>query len=373
MCRKKELKKIYFKAIKAVKPKTIVKENLKKYNNKKVYIFSLGKAGFDMAKEAEKFLGNNILGGIAISNKKGKLQQLKHFTSTHPLVSKKSIKAAKLLIKEIKKLQKNDHFIFFLSGGTSSMVELPNKNIGLKKFQKVSKKLLLSGIDIKEFNKKRKKLSKIKGGKLANSFKTKNGVVYLLSDVVGDDIDTIGSAPMNNGVFSHKVIGNNTKALKAAKQYISSKVDTTKIITTILDMDTTKAASYIATQIKKYDNAHQSFCLLFGGETTTQVNGTGVGGRNQELALKLLQQEVLTKDISILCAGSDGADGNSKATGAFVDFELLDKSNQLQLNPQKYLENSDSNTFFKKLQYDFTVGLTGTNVMDFIIILKTKG
>ncbi len=370
MCRKEELEKIYFQAVKAVLPKTIVKENLLKYKDKKVYVFSIGKAGFDMAKEAEKVLKNNILGGVAISNKKGKLKKIKHFTSTHPLVSKKSVQSAKLLLQEIKKLKKSDSFIFFLSGGASAMVELPKKGMSLNEFKKISSKLLTSGIDIKELNKERKKLSQIKGGKLADKFKTKKGVVFVLSDVIGDDMNTIGSAPMNNGKFKHTLIGNNTKALQEAKKYISSKVEHTKIITTTLDMNTSDASKFIEKCINKYDKRYKSFSLLFGGETTTKVKGTGKGGRNQELALKLLVQKSITKDISLLCAGSDGGDGNSDATGAFVDFDIYKKIEQEKLNPKDYLKNSDSNTFFHKLGYDFVTGKTGTNVMDFIIVLK---
>lgn len=373
MSRKNQLKKIYFKAVKAVLPQTIVKNTITKYKNQKVYIFSVGKAGYDMAKVAEGILKKNIKGGFAISNKKGKLRYLKHFRSSHPEVSQKSIKAAKLLIKEIKKLQKTDRFIFFISGGASAMLELPDDAISFKKFKKISLKLLLSGMAIEELNKKRKKLSLVKGGKLANIFKTKKGEVFVLSDVIGNDINTIGSAPMNNGKFKHTIIGDNTKALQNAKRYISNKVEYTKIVTTTLDMNTSDASKYIKNTVKYYDKKYDSFCLLFGGETTTKVKGAGKGGRNQELALKLLIDKIVTKDISLLCAGSDGMDGNSKATGAFVDFAVYNKITQENLDPKVYLKNSDSNSFFRKLQYDFTVGLTGTNVMDFIIILKTKG
>lgn len=111
---------------------------------------------------------------------------------------------------------------------------------------------------------------------------------------------------------------------------------------------------------------------MFAGETTTIVNGSGVGGRNQELALRLLLENRPNENISFLCAGSDGIDGNSDATGAFVDSELYKKLKKSKLDPRKYLKNSDSNTFFKRLGYDFTIGITGTNVMDFIIVLKDK-
>ena len=382
---RKELEKIYFKALNKVKAKTIIKDNVSIKENilnivdekidlnkiKKLYIFSVGKAGFSMAKECEKILEDKIKGGLAISTSKGKLKYIKHFKSSHPLVSKKSIKAGTLLLDEVSNLQEDDYFIFLLSGGASAMIEKPIDGLNLDDFSKISKALLSSGIDIKALNSVRKSISQIKGGKLANSIKAQ-GSVLVLSDVIGDDLNTIGSAPMNNGKFKHYIIGNNKIALKKAKKYIDKKVDKTKIITTSLDKNSIEASSYISNIIKEYDKKYESFCLLFGGETTTIVEANGKGGRNQELALRLLIDNKFNKNISILCSGSDGIDGNSDANGAFVDFEISEKIKKLNLNANEYLKNCDSNTFFKKLSYDFVTGITGTNVMDFIIVLKEK-
>jgi glycerate 2-kinase len=382
---RKELEKIYFKALNKVKAKTIIKDNVSIKENilnivdekidlnkiKKLYIFSVGKAGFSMAKECEKILEDKIKGGLAISTSKGKLKYIKHFKSSHPLVSKKSIKAGTLLLDEVSNLQEDDYFIFLLSGGASAMIEKPIDGLNLDDFSKISKALLSSGIDIKALNSVRKSISQIKGGKLANSIKAQ-GSVLVLSDVIGDDLNTIGSAPMNNGKFKHYIIGNNKIALKKAKKYIDKKVDKTKIITISLDKNSIEASSYISNIIKEYDKKYESFCLLFGGETTTIVEANGKGGRNQELALRLLIDNKFNKNISILCSGSDGIDGNSDANGAFVDFEISEKIKKLNLNANEYLKNCDSNTFFNKLSYDFVTGITGTNVMDFIIVLKEK-
>ena len=382
---RKELEKIYFKALNKVKAKTIIKDNVSIKENilnivdekidlnkiKKLYIFSVGKAGFSMAKECEKILEDKIKGGLAISTSKGKLKYIKHFKSSHPLVSKKSIKAGTLLLDEVSNLQEDDYFIFLLSGGASAMIEKPIDGLNLDDFSKISKALLSSGIDIKALNSVRKSISQIKGGKLANRIKAQ-GSVLVLSDVIGEDLNTIGSAPMNNGKFKHYIIGNNKIALKKAKKYIDKKVDKTKIITTSLDKNSIEASSYISNIIKEYDKKYESFCLLFGGETTTIVEANGKGGRNQELALRLLIDNKFNKNISILCSGSDGIDGNSDANGAFVDFEISEKIKKLNLNANEYLKNCDSNTFFNKLSYDFVTGITGTNVMDFIIVLKEK-
>lgn len=382
---RKELEKIYFKALNKVKAKAIIKDNVSIKDNvleivkekidlnkiKNLYIFSVGKAGLSMAKECEQILKEKISGGLAISTSKGKLKHIKHFKSTHPLVSRKSIKAGNILLDEVSKLQEDDYFIFLLSGGASAMIEKPIEGLSLDDFSKISKALLSSGIDIKALNSVRKSISQIKGGKLANCMKSQ-GSVLVLSDVIGDDLNTIGSAPMNNGKFKHYIIGNNKIALKEAKKYINKKVDKTKIISTTLDKNSSDASAYLSNIIKKYDKKYDSFCLLFGGETTTIVEANGKGGRNQELALRLLIDNKFNKNISILCSGSDGIDGNSHANGAFIDFDILEKIKTLNLDAHKYLKDCDSNSFFKKLSYDFVTGITGTNVMDFIIVLKEK-
>jgi glycerate-2-kinase len=380
---KNELEKIYFKALHKVKAASLVKENvsvdvgvltivdtkyvLKEHAN--LFVFGVGKAAFAMAKECETILQDTIAGGFVISTSTGDLEFTEHFTSTHPLVSEKSIEAASRLLDKVQELDKDDLFIFLLSGGASAMIEKPADGLTLQDFAKISSALLTSGIDIKALNTVRKSISQIKGGKLANQIKAK-GEVLVLSDVIGDDLQTIGSAPMNNGKFPHHIIGNNEIALKEAKEYIRPQVAITKIVTTTLEMNSQDATTFISGEIKKYDKKHDSFCLLFGGETTTVVSGDGYGGRNQELALRLLLSDCITKKISILSAGSDGIDGRSDATGAFVDFEIYEKIKKKKLCPEVYLKNSDSNTFFKSLEYDFVTGITGTNVMDFIIILK---
>lgn len=385
MFKREKLKRIYDKALTAIDASEIIVKNiqldsknlqvnnsiypLKSFN--RLYIFAVGKAGYPMAKACEMVLGEQIKGGMVISHQKAKLSHLQHYTSTHPLVSKKSIKSANLMIESIQEMDENDRFIFLLSGGASAMIEKPIEGLNLEDFQKISSALLGSGIDIKALNSVRKAISQIKGGKLANLFKAK-GDVLVLSDVIGDDLNTIGSAPMMNGLFAHHIIGNNTIALSEAKAFIENDVEKTKIVTTTLDTSSEKATAYIVEKIKKYDKKYKRFCLLFGGETTTMVQGKGQGGRNQELALRLLLKGAISENIAILCAGSDGIDGNSPATGAFLDFNMYKKIEKKGLNPDVYLNNSDSYGFFKQLGYDFTIGATGTNVMDFIIILKEE-
>lgn len=384
MSNRERLSQLYTQAVAAVQAESIIQKSIRCTDSELIicdqhypwhsfqnlYCLTVGKAGLGMAQACEKILGDNIHNGVAISHQTGDLDRMTHFSSTHPLVSHKSMESAEALIRMMEQMQEDDLFIFCLSGGASAMIEKPIEGLSLEDFQKVSKALLGSGIDIKALNSVRKSISQIKGGKLASHTKA-NGIVLVLSDVIGGDLHTIGSAPMRNGRFPHHIIGNNRIALETIKTSIEGEVETVEIMTTTLDQSSAEAARYIADIIQRYDQKYASFCLLFGGETTTEVKGNGQGGRNQELALRLLLAECVTEKIAILCAGSDGIDGNSPATGAVVDRDIYTSMKEKHLDPKVYLDNSDSYGFFSQLGYDLTTGATGTNVMDFIMVLKS--
>ena len=128
MSNKKRLKKIYHHALEAVKAESIISRNiaideenlsvcnvtypLEKINN--LYLFSVGKAGLGMAKAAEKILGDSIKGGVAISHQEGQCSFVDHHTSTHPLVSSKSLAGAEKLIEAMDTMEEDDFFIFCL-------------------------------------------------------------------------------------------------------------------------------------------------------------------------------------------------------------------------------------------------------------------
>ncbi|KAG5838450.1 hypothetical protein ANANG_G00223830 [Anguilla anguilla] len=116
-------------------------------------------------------------------------------------------------------------------------------------------------------------------------------------------------------------------------------------------------------------------CLLAGGEPTVQLTGTGKGGRNQELALRLgmeLGRESLLQDVVFLSGGTDGQDGPTEAAGAVIDGRLRQEALGQGLDPKPFLNNNDSFTFFSQLsagRHLLLPGLTGTNVMDVHLLL----
>jgi hydroxypyruvate reductase len=133
-------------------------------------------------------------------------------------------------------------------------------------------------------------------------------------------------------------------------------------------------AKYIMDSIKnaKKENIHEKTCLLFAGETTIKVEGEGLGGRNQHLALliaKLLKDE---PGITFLSAGTDGTDGPTDAAGAVVDSFTSQTASDLQLNMNQYINNCDSYRFFQEVGGLVKTGPTQTNVMDLMVALISR-
>lgn len=410
MCEKEQAKEIFLGALSSVMPKNLIAEALSYHDNilsvenqsfdlsayKNVSVFGSGKASIEMAKAVQVLLGARIIKNIVVSNYTENVQGVEVIESTHPLPSQKSIDAGERLLKEFETLEEEDFFIYLLSGGSSALIEKPIEGVSLEDFVQTTKVLLHNGLCIDEINTIRKNLSQIKGGGLAARTKAK-GIVLVVSDVIGDDLQAIGSAPLladnsslndvkrivdkysilhllpnsvkyilenddtthtkNPQVFPHFLIASNLIALKDAQTIAEDFGFSAKIVTDTLEGDVKEVADFIVQTARN----EKEQVLLFGGEPTVQVKGTGNGGRNQELCLWVLKK---SKDFTFLSAGTDGIDGNSDAAGAVVCQSDYDDS------LEGYLENNDSYHFLKEQNALIITGESGTNVMDIMIIIK---
>lgn len=384
----------------------------------RVHVFGSGKASIGAAKALEDVMGNRISGGLIVSNyNDSSLDRIETCVGSHPIPDVKSLHAADLLIERISALSKNDFFIYLLSGGSSALMERPVPPLTIKDLQEVSSLLMKAGASIDELNAVRKHLSMIKGGRLARMTKA-GGVVLVISDVIGDDLETIGSAPFyrDRSTFSdvrnilmgynlddrlspqvsalvdkglageieetpkeqpskidHVIIGSNRKALLRAKEKAASMDITAHIITSRLRGEAVEAAKVIVAMGEEVLTNMNAFdipvCMIFGGETTVAVRGDGKGGRNQEMCLSALREIGHRPGIVFLSAGTDGIDGNSNAAGAAVDCESFKLAEELGLKIDDYLRRNDSNTLFEQTGDLIVTGPTGINVMDITILL----
>ncbi len=390
--------------------------DLNRYN--RIFVFGSGKASVEMAKPVERLLGERIEAGCVISHYAapaiGKIQVIK---SSHPVPTQESFDAADRLINEFLQLQKDDFFIYLLSGGSSALIEKPIPPISLEEFQAIATLLLNSGMPIGEINVIRKHLSMIKGGRLGRLTKA-TGVVLVLSDVVGDDLTAIGSGPLYydestyqdavkmlqkyrlqdavpmsvrniiaKGIrgqiddtpktppkhIQHYMVGNNYTGLLEAKIAAEKHGLKAHILTSQLNGEAEEAGKFIMSLGKEILRSGNPWsypvALIFGGETTVTVQGNGKGGRNQELALSVLQEMGSNTHFTFLSAGFDGIDGPTDAAGALADHESYKKAKELGLDAETYLLNNDSNGFFKLIHDLIITGPTGTNACDIAILV----
>ena len=374
--------------------------NIEKYSS--IHTVAFGKAGDSMTRAINSII--SIKSGIIVIPKgtkaKIKSKRFQIFNSGHPKPDKTSVKAAKEVIKFVENRKSRELIIFLVSGGGSSLLAMPDE-ITLSDKVHVTDILLKSGATIQEFNCVRKHLSKIKGGKLVENMKC-DGIGLIMSDVEKDDLSSIASGTtymddttyqdamdiiekyrlktripievlqiLGNGLHNQKtetpktakienyIIANNNNCLKAMEETAKSKGY--KVIKMQIFGEIKDTVKKILENISEEENT----CLILGGEPTVRVSGKGLGGRNQELVLRLLKNTQKLKKITIASMGTDGIDGNSNFAGAITENIKVD------LNIMKeFLKNNDSARFFQKQKANIKTDFTHMNLMDIGIILK---
>jgi len=392
---------------------------------KKAVVIGAGKAGAPMAAAAERILGDLIQDGIVVV-KDGHVRPTQKITileASHPVPDSRSVEAAKkILCLVAENAGPETLFINLLSGGASALLAAPAPGITLQDKQEVTRLLLECGADIYEINAVRKHLSTIKGGNLARAAKGSTMISLVISDVIGDRLDTIGSGPafpdsttwkdvygilqryhlwekvpdavskrIKEGISGQIpdtpsdddpcfrsvvscIIASNRQALHAASQAAKDLGYRTLILSSSIRGETADIAgmhSAIAREISESGNPlPPPCCIISGGETTvTMGEDHGIGGRNQEFALAAACEIAGLKNLVILSLGTDGTDGPTDAAGAAVTGETADRAKKLGLDPIAYLRRHDAYTFFKQTGELIMTGPTMTNVMDIHIIL----
>ena len=342
------------------------------------------------------------------------------FRGGHPIPNEQSVLAAEEVLKLLQTLTEIDLCFFLISGGGSALLEIPDFNISLQDYHLLQKVLLSCGAPIQEINTIRKHFSKVKGGKLASLSNT-NIMSFIISDVIGGDPSSIASGPTVpdettwkdcetifqkydlfqslpevfghlicqgvNGLINETpsdpvlfsktynyVIGDNIKLLDFIKEKLSSNYPVEILDyrisgeARIVGDELAKKAMQRYSEVQKHDEGLSLSFLLFGGETTVTLSSSaGVGGRNQELALSFVLSSNAHKSLFLASFGTDGIDGNSKATGAIVGpFTFTNEHSKNDAN--KSLSSNDTNSFLKKYGGELLTGHTGTNMMDIGII-----
>lgn len=434
---RKDAKTIFDTGVKAVNPINAVMRHLKLHNDKLtvgdrmydlsiydgVYVIGAGKASAAMAQPLEKLLGDRLKAGV-VQVKYGysvPLNIVRINEAGHPVPDEAGIHGARQIIELVKNTGKKDLVFFLISGGGSALLPSPAKGLTMEDKQMTTKILLESGATIHEINALRKHISKVKGGRLAQLAYPSTLISLILSDVIGDNLDSIASGPtvpdnstfddclhvLNKYSIRHKIppsvfkhlergargeieetpkaddpafqrtqnliIGSNIVAIKAAKKKADELGYNSLIISTFIEGETKEVAKVhaaIAKEILKTGlPVPKPACVISGGETTVTIQGKGLGGRNQEFALAAAIEIQGLKDVAVLSGGTDGTDGPTEAAGAIADGLTVQRAKSLGLDPGYYLRENDSYHFFRALNDLLITGPTFTNVMDLRLVM----
>lgn len=391
---------------------------------KRVLVIGAGKASARMAQAIEELFGDRISSGIIITKKGHRLplrREIDLVEGAHPLPDREGLKGTRGIVKLLSRTTADDLVIFLLSGGGSALLVSPVAGISLRDKIKLTDELLRCGANIKEINTIRKHISQVKGGRLAELAQPSSILTLILSDVIGDRLDSIASGPtapdrttfsdcmkivkkydlrkkIPSSIYSHLekgagerlketpkprdpifkkvknvIIGSNRTALKAAERKARELGFNTYVLPRPVAGDTTRAAKRHLALIKRIADGRGPIrppaCVISGGETTVKIKGQGKGGRNQEFALVAAMGIDGMKNVVLLSAGTDGTDGPTNAAGAICDGETVRRALNKGLNPRSYLADNDSYHFFSKLGDLIITGPTHTNVMDIHVIL----
>jgi glycerate 2-kinase len=394
-------------------------------NINRIFLVGAGKAAVQMAASVEEIVGTRLTRGMVVT-KQGHatvpLNRVEIIEAGHPIPDQAGVRASGAIRALLRELNARDLVLVAISGGASALLSAPVEPITLHAKQKTTDLLLRAGATIHQLNAVRKHISTLKGGQLASLAYPATVVSLILSDVIGDRPDVIGSGPTapdpstfadaiavsakfgllnripsavrerleqgargeieetpkpGDPVFKHVhnvIIGSNRLALDAAAQEAKMRGFHPVILSSAIDGETREVARTHAQILREValsgHPVRSPACILSGGETTVTIQGKGKGGRNQEFALAAAFEIDGFPNLVVLSAGTDGTDGPTDAAGAIATGDTIRRARQRGLDPMKHLSENDSYPFFDALGGLIKTGPTGTNVMDIHVLLS---
>jgi glycerate 2-kinase len=391
-------------------------------------LLAAGKASIPMMKAAVRILKGFPVYGIVVATKSDELvtfnSEIEVFRAGHPAPDRDGLKASQRVIGVLNKMREDELMLCLISGGASAMLPAPSGSISLREKKKVTELLVKSGASIHEINTVRRHLSKLKGGRLVELCPAREMLSFIISDVPGDCLPDIASGLTAEDPTSYRdamevlktydlwnevpervkcylakgirgevpdtpkpgnasfknvrniIIANNRTACRAAKKILRASRVPSMVLTSVAEIESSNIGKLLASIAQERKQCEESVphsgALILGGETTVQVKGNGIGGRNQETVLSAVEQIANLDGTVVAALGTDGIDGNSPAAGAIADGNTAERANRRRLNPHDFLARNDSYRFFKRLNDSLVTGQTGTNVADLYLMLSLE-
>ena len=389
----------------------------------RVFVVGAGKASAPMAAAVEDAVGDRlpVLGSVTV--RYGHTTPTRHVhirEASHPVPDAAGVDATRAIVDLLETTTGDDLVICVISGGGSALLTLPAEDIPLEDLQRTTDALLRCGATINEINVVRKHLDVVKGGGLVRLAAPAQVLTLVLSDVVGNPLDSIASGPtvpdtstfadaasvfdryalwpslpdavtsrVRDGVagrigetpkpgdplFARSqtvLVGSNLLACEAAAHAAAELGFGTLVLTTYVEGEAREAGRVLAGILREIDASghplRRPACIIAGGETTVTIRGEGRGGRNQELALSAAFSLRDVDQVLLASIGTDGSDGPTDAAGAWVDGQTLTRATAAGLDPNAALANNNSYTFFDAVGGLIRTGPTQTNVNDLYLL-----
>lgn len=396
-------------AIAAVQPDAAVQRALSAVEFPgRILLVAAGKAAWQMAKAASDYLGSRIAKGVIITkygHVMGPVANFDCYEAGHPVPDENSFRGTQAALDLVSNLSGDDTVLFLLSGGGSALLEKPL--VSGEELQDITGQLLACGADIVEINTIRKRLSAVKGGRFALLCRPARVEAIVLSDILGDPLDMIASGP---ACPDSSTAGD---ARKIVKKYSLKMSDTAR---NLLDIETPKsldnvhtqitgsvrelcaaaggvcrelgyepilltdqlccqakeAGSFLSSILKTHTGDSKSMAFIAGGETVVLLTGSGLGGRNQEIALAAAPGISGIAGAAVFSVGSDGTDGPTDAAGGYVDSDTCRELAEHNLSADAVLHDNDAYHALQKTNGLIITGPTGTNVNDVAVALLYK-
>jgi len=394
---------------------------------RRVFVVGGGKAGEPMVEAIESLVGDHIVRGTInlLKGTEGKysVNRVRLVGASHPVPDEAGVQGVRDMLATASRLTRDDLVIVLISGGGSALMPCPAEGITLDDLQTITSHLLKKGATINDLNAVRKHLDAFKGGQLSKMCQPASVLSLILSDVVGDPLDTIASGPTapdsttwrdasgvlrKYGVWDEApasikrrieaglrceipdtpkasdpafkntrnvLVANNSYAAEAAARRAQELGYNSMVLSTMVEGEARVVggvyAGFAREMVAKSRPLSTPAALLIGGETTVDVKGKGKGGRNQEVALGAAKK---ISGLSCLVASlaTDGLDGPTDSAGALVDGATLRRIEEENLSIDGSLRENNAYPLLKKIGNLLLTGPTGTNVNDLALILVTR-
>ena len=402
-----DCERIVREAIRQVLPDAAVRRALegRNFGSGRLITVAVGKAAWPMARTAAEILGERIDCGIVITkygHALGPIPPLSIREAGHPVPDENSFAATAEALALTVGLKREDTVLFLISGRGSALFESPL--VEAEELRDITGQLLASGADIVEMNTIRKRLSAVKGGRFALHCAPAQVFSIVLSDVLGDPLDSIASGPAYpDGSCCADALGivekyglrlseqamdclwqETPKVLDNVETQITGSVRelcaaaaaccrelgyTPLVLTDRLDCEAREAGRFMAAIARSHRDTDKALAFLAGGETVVHLRGKGLGGRNQEIALAAAEKLAGLQNAAVFSFGSDGTDGPTDAAGGYSDGATAKALEERGVSLEDALRENDTYHALQRVGGLIVTGPTGTNVNDVAVVL----